>query len=108
MLRNPTILALSLLLGATLATGCGSKDGEKRLNGGGATFIYPMMSKWSSEYEKAKGVKVNYQSIGSGGGIQQMTAKTFDFGCSDAPMNDEQLKKAKETGGEVVHIPLAM
>ncbi len=67
-----------------------------------------MMSKWAAEYDKAKGVEVNYQSIGSGGGIQQMTAKTFDFGCTDGPMNDEQLKKAKETGGEVVHIPLVM
>jgi phosphate transport system substrate-binding protein len=79
-----------------------------RLNAGGATFIYPMMSKWASEYDKAKGVKVNYQSIGSGGGIQQMTSKTFDFGCSDAPLNEEQLKKARETGGEAVHIPLVM
>jgi phosphate transport system substrate-binding protein len=67
-----------------------------------------MMSKWASEYEKAKGAQVNYQSIGSGGGIQQMTAKTFDFGCTDGPMNEEQLQKARETGGEVVHIPLAM
>jgi phosphate transport system substrate-binding protein len=67
-----------------------------------------MMSKWTSEYDKAKGVKINYNSIGSGGGIQQMTAKTLDFGCSDAPMNDEQLQKAREIGGEVVHIPLVM
>jgi phosphate transport system substrate-binding protein len=67
-----------------------------------------MMSKWGHEYEKAKGFKINYQSIGSGGGIQQMTAQTVDFGCSDGPMNEEQLKKAKEEKGEVVHIPLAM
>jgi phosphate transport system substrate-binding protein len=67
-----------------------------------------MMSKWAGEYDKAKGVKINYQSIGSGGGIQQMTAKTLDFGCTDAPMNDEQLAKARETGGDVVHIPLVM
>src|SRR5437762_9823031 len=86
--------------------GCGS--GKPRINGAGATFIYPMMSKWASEYDKIKGVEVNYQSIGSGGGIQQMTAKTADFGSSDGPMNDEQLQKARDTGGEVVHIPLAM
>jgi phosphate transport system substrate-binding protein len=93
--------------------GCGGSSGDgagsvKRLNGAGATFIYPVMTKWAAEYEKAKGVQINYQSIGSGGGIQQMTAKTVDFGSSDAPMNEEQLNKAKETGGEVVHIPLAM
>jgi phosphate transport system substrate-binding protein len=79
-----------------------------RLNGGGSTFVYPMMSKWTSEYEKAKGVQVNYQAIGSGGGIQQMTAKTFDFGCTDAPMNEEQLQKCRASGGGVVHIPLVM
>ncbi len=74
----------------------------------GSTFVYPMMSKWSAEYDKAKSVEVNYQSIGSGGGIQQMTAKTADFGCTDGPMNEEQLKKAKEVGGDVFHIPLVM
>jgi phosphate transport system substrate-binding protein len=99
------------------ATGCsGCNDGDKkgnlveggRLNGAGATFIYPMMSKWQKEYEKAKGVEVDYQSIGSGGGIKQMTAQTVDFGCSDGPMNDGQLKEAKAVGGDVIHIPLVM
>src|SRR5438876_10017685 len=104
MKRN-TILTL---LGAFLvaAPGCSGCKQAQRLNGGGSTFVNPMMSKWSSEYNKAKGVEVNYQSIGSGGGIQQMTAKTFDFGCTDGPMNKEQLEKAKEEGGEVFHIPL--
>lgn len=95
------------LLGLSVL-GCGGGGGPERLNGGGSTFVYPMMSKWSSEYDKARGTKVNYQSIGSGGGIQQMTAKTFDFGCTDGPMNDEQLSKARETAGEVVHVPLVM
>jgi phosphate transport system substrate-binding protein len=67
-----------------------------------------MMSKWAFEYDKAKGIKVNYQSIGSGGGIQQMSAMTVEFGCTDGPMNDEQLEAAKKSGGEVVHIPLIM
>jgi phosphate ABC transporter phosphate-binding protein len=93
--------------GATGTGGAGKATGM-RINGGGATFILPMMSKWTGEYDKAKGVKVNYQSIGSGGGIQQMTAKIFDFGCTDGPMNDEQLKKAHGQGGDVVHIPLVM
>jgi phosphate transport system substrate-binding protein len=105
------LLALALLGcgGGRLGDdGGGGGSSVTRLNGAGATFIFPLMSKWVAEYEKAKGVQVNYQSIGSGGGIQQMTAQTVDFGCSDAPMNDEQLKKAKESAGEVVHIPLAM
>jgi phosphate transport system substrate-binding protein len=96
---------LGLILSATC--GCGGRA-EQRLNGGGSTFVFPMMSKWASDYDKASGVKVNYQSIGSGGGIQQMTAKTIDFGCTDAPMNEEQLQKARDVGGEVVHIPLVM
>jgi phosphate transport system substrate-binding protein len=79
-----------------------------RLNGAGATFIYPMMTKWMKEYEQAIGVKVDYQSIGSGGGIKQVTAGTVDFGCSDGPMNDGQIKEAKAAHGDVVHIPLVM
>jgi phosphate transport system substrate-binding protein len=81
---------------------------KPRLNASGPTFVSPMMSKWADEYDRAKGVEVNYQRIGSGGGIRQMTAKTLDFGCSDGPMNDEQLKKAQETGGPVLHVPLVL
>lgn len=111
-------LPVAITFLATL--GCGGGGGDKkgkggngrvedvRLSGTGATFIYPMMSKWASEYEKTKGVKINYQSTGSGAGIQQMTAQTVDFGCSDGPMNEEQLKKAKQQKSDVVHIPLAM
>jgi phosphate transport system substrate-binding protein len=104
------ITALAVLgLGISALAGCANgTQAEKRLNGGGTSFVYPMMSKWASDYEKAHAVQVNYQSIGSGGGIQQMTSKTIDFGCTDAPMNQEQLDKAKEVGGEVVHIPLVM
>ncbi len=91
---------------AALAVGCGGKD--KRLNAGGSTFVYPMMTTWADEYRKATGIEVNYQSIGSGGGIQQMTVKTFDFGCTDGPMNEEQLAKCRETGSEPLHVPLAL
>src|SRR5581483_8293336 len=101
------VALLGTVAAATMGCGGGTSSKE-RLNGGGSSFVYPMMTKWASEYTKVKGVEVNYQSIGSGGGIQQMTAKTFDFGCTDGPMNDEQLKNAKEIGGEVVHIPLVM
>jgi phosphate ABC transporter phosphate-binding protein len=103
--RIPLLTALGLALAMT-ASGCGG--GKPRLNGAGSSFVYPMMSKWSAEYDKAKGVEVNYQSIGSGGGVRQMTAKTADFGCTDAPMNDEELREAKNVGGDVIHIPLVM
>lgn len=75
------------------------------LTGAGATFPFPLYSKWIDLYEKQTGAKINYQSIGSGGGIKQITEKTVDFGGSDAPMSDEQLKEAK---GEIMHIPTVL
>jgi len=76
------------------------------LNGAGATFPYPIYSKWFSEYRKAHpGVEINYQSIGSGGGIRQVLAGTVDFGASDGPMTDEQLKEAKIP---IFHIPTVL
>ena len=72
------------------------------LNGAGATFPYPIYSKWFYEYNKSAGVAINYQSIGSGGGIQQLTNGTVDFGASDAPMTDDQITKVS-TG--VLHFP---
>jgi phosphate transport system substrate-binding protein len=76
---------------------------ENALLGAGSTFVYPLFSKQFSAYNKATGLKVNYQSIGSGGGILQLTNKTVDFGDSDAPLNEEQTKKI---GAEVLHIPM--
>jgi phosphate transport system substrate-binding protein len=76
------------------------------LTGAGATFPYPLYSKWFSEYASSKGVKINYQSIGSGGGIRQLSEGTVDFGASDSPMSDEELAKAK--GGPILHIPTAL
>ncbi|PYX50888.1 MAG: phosphate ABC transporter substrate-binding protein PstS [Acidobacteria bacterium] len=70
--------------------------GQTTLNGAGATFPYPMYSKWFSEYHKVHPeIQVNYQSIGSGGGIRQVTEGTVEFGASDMPMTDEQLKEAQ-------------
>jgi len=75
------------------------------INGAGATFPFPIYSKWFSEYNKAHpNVQINYQSIGSGGGIKQITEKTVDFGASDAPMNAEELQKAPG----IQHIPTVM
>ncbi len=73
------------------------------LTGAGATFPYPIYNKWFSDYAAKTGVKINYQSIGSGGGIRQISEGTVDFGASDAPMSDEEMAKAK--GGPILHFP---
>jgi len=75
------------------------------LLGAGATFPYPLYSKWFYIYHQKTGVKVNYQSIGSGGGIRQILARTVDFGASDAPMNEEELAKAP---GKILHLPMTI
>jgi phosphate transport system substrate-binding protein len=77
-----------------------------RLQGAGATFPNPLYQKWLSEYGKVNPqAKIDYQSIGSGGGIQQIQSQTVDFGASDAPMSDEDLRKAP---GEILHIPTVL
>ena len=83
------------------------KDDIAKLTGAGATFPNPLYSRWFSDYKAnvAPGVEVNYQSIGSGGGIQQITAKTVDFGASDAPMSDAELAKAPAA---LQHIPTTL
>ena len=81
--------------------------GQTTLNGAGATFPYPIYSKWFSEYHKVHSeVQINYQSIGSGGGIRQVTAGTVDFGASDMPMTDKQLQDAK--GLNILNIPTVL
>ena len=76
------------------------------VNGAGATFPYPIYSKWFSEYAKQNtSVNFNYQSIGSGGGVRQIQAGTVDFGASDAPMTDDEMQRA---AGKVLHIPSVM
>jgi phosphate transport system substrate-binding protein len=80
--------------------------GQTTLNGAGATFPYPVYSKWFSEYNKLHpDVQINYQSIGSGGGIRQVLNGTVDFGASDGPMSDEQLAQAKT---KILHIPTVL
>jgi phosphate transport system substrate-binding protein len=97
--------AMEPIPGSGLITG--GIDGEvKSLNGAGATFPAVLYSKWFSEYAKLTGVEVNYQSIGSGGGIKSISDQTVDFGASDGPMTEEQLKAAK--GGNILHIPMAL
>jgi len=80
--------------------------GQTTLNGAGATFPYPIYSKWFSEYHKLHpDVQINYQPIGSGGGIRQVTAGTVDFGASDMPMTDKQLEDAKT---KILNLPTVL
>jgi phosphate transport system substrate-binding protein len=87
------------------APSAGSSSGGADLTGAGATFPYPIYSKWFADYAAKTGVKINYQSIGSGGGIRQLTEGTVDFGASDAPMTDAELAKTK---GPVLHVPTVL
>src|SRR3989337_838809 len=101
MLRQVVMAALAVLgSGAVAVPASGSLV---TLNGAGATFPFPLYSKWSQVYAAEKGVQINYQSIGSGGGIRQFIARTVDFGASDGPMTDEQMAQA---GGRVLHVPM--
>ena len=96
-------LAMALAFAAAMI---GSASAEINLNGAGATFPNPIYQKWFSEYHNAhQDVQINYQSIGSGGGIQQLTSGTVDFGASDGPMTDEQLSNVS---GKIFHIPTVL
>ena len=103
-----TVCALVVLM-ASFACNGGSGPGgggSVSLHGAGATFPNPLYQKWLSEYEKVQpNVRIDYQSIGSGGGIKQLKEQTVDFGASDAPMKDEDLKSAP---GEILHIPTVL
>jgi phosphate transport system substrate-binding protein len=97
--------AAALVLSLAVVTGATAAD-SLMINGAGATFPYPLYSKWFYEYSNANpGVKFNYQSIGSGGGIKQITAGTVNFGATDAPMTEEGMKKLP---GAILHIPTAL
>ena len=95
------MLAVATALAGTFAGNLGAQD----LNGAGATFPYPIYSKWFADYAATTGVKINYQSIGSGGGIRQLTEGTVDFGASDAPMSDAEMAKLK---APVMHFPTVL
>jgi len=91
---------------SSTASSTASSTGGVDLTGAGATFPYPIYSKWFSDYATRTGVKINYQSIGSGGGIRQLSEQTVDFGASDSPMSDDEMSKAK--GGPIIHIPTVL
>ncbi|HXQ25340.1 MAG TPA: phosphate ABC transporter substrate-binding protein PstS [Candidatus Acidoferrales bacterium] len=102
-MRKSLVVAL-LVLG--LAATAGAQSGTVLLNAAGATFPYPIYSKWFDVYHTAHSdVQINYQSIGSGGGIRQLLAGTVDFGASDGPMTDDQLAQAKV---KILHFPTVL
>ena len=105
MKRIASLLVVLFALGAIAVA-----EGTLSINGAGATFPYPMYSKWFDEYHKKNGnLQINYQSIGSGGGIKQVTEGTVDFGASDGPMNDEQLKAFQDKHGfPILHFPTVL
>jgi len=103
--RLCSLLLVLLTIAALAGSGCGSQGGTttvKTLTGAGATFPYPLYSKMFDTYDTATGVRVNYNSIGSGGGIKALTDKTVDFGASDAFLDDQELQAM---GAPVLHIP---
>jgi phosphate transport system substrate-binding protein len=86
-------VAAACMVAVPLALGAATQAHAADVTGAGASFIYPVMSKWSADYNKSTGKQINYQSIGSGGGIAQIKAGTVDFGSSDAPLKPEELAK---------------
>ena len=84
--------AIRILVSGVLACGALSAAWAQEATGAGASFPAPLYAKWAADYNKATGVKINYQSVGSGAGLKQIEAKTVDFGASDAPLKDEDLK----------------
>jgi phosphate transport system substrate-binding protein len=100
------LVALLLLAGAGIVLA----DNPLTINGAGASFPYPIYSKWFDDYHKKNSNnQINYQSIGSGGGIKQVTEGTVDFGASDGPMNDDQLKAFRDKHGfDILHFPTVL
>jgi phosphate transport system substrate-binding protein len=107
--RMKRIAALLVVLVAA-AVGLIRAQETLLINGAGASFPYPMYSKWFDDFHKKNpNIQINYQSIGSGGGIKQVTEGTVDFGASDGPMNDDQLKAFKEKHGfDILHFPTVL
>jgi phosphate transport system substrate-binding protein len=112
--QSPVVVAAVALL-AACAGGEGSRRADSArqqgrggvaLTGAGASFPFPLYMKWSSDYAGQTGIRINYQSIGSGGGIRQITEGTVDFGASDGPMTDEHLARAKH--GRILHFPTVL
>jgi len=104
MKRLSGLLVLALALAGVMLA-----QGGLLINGAGATFPYPIYSKWFDQFHKANGTQINYQSVGSGAGIKQVTEGTVDFGATDGPMNDEQIKAYRAKNGTgILHFPTVL
>ena len=88
--------------------GKGAAESAGSIQAGGATLVYPIMLRWAEVLEKEKALQLRYESLGSSKGVSGMIDRSFDFGCSDAPMTDQELARASEVGGKVLHIPLVI
>jgi phosphate transport system substrate-binding protein len=102
------VLSLVVVAAATARQAAPAKASGESLVGAGATFPYPLISKWIPAYDQATGTKITYSPIGSGGGIAAITARTVDFGASDAPLTPDQFGAAVKDGSQVVQIPWAL
>jgi phosphate transport system substrate-binding protein len=100
------VIAAALIL-LSISAGC-SNQTDRALDGTGSTFVAPLMSKWKERYQTERGVKITYESVGSGVGIDRLLSGQFDFACTDAPLSDEQVNKARQARSDVVHIPLTL
>lgn len=96
-------LIKSTLLSSLLVAATFNVSATTTINGAGATFPHPIYAKWAEQYQQATGIQINYQAIGSGGGIRQITAKTVDFGATDAPLTIDELNKE-----EMIQFPMVM
>ena len=107
LLATAVVLTCLVQLGSSLTAAAPAPGpGSIMLNGAGASFPYPIYAKWFSDYNKLHSdIQINYQSIGSGGGIKQLLSGTVDFGASDAPMTDQQLGEAKT---KILHFPTVL
>jgi len=101
------LLRLTVLAIGMFAVGCKGSPPEK-LTGSGSTFVWPMMIRWVSEFEREKGIKVAYRNNGSSKGIDELLAGQVDFAFSDGPLGEEQITKLNERGEEVIHIPVVL
>ena len=103
MIKLESTGLLAAVVGATLMGPVAFGGDANTISGAGATFPYPVYSKWADTYAKETHIKLNYQAIGSGGGIKQITEGTVDFGASDAPLKPEELDKAS-----LIQFPVVM
>ena len=109
MMKKTMISAAAVAAAGLAMYGCGGGEPVQSVTGAGATFPFPIYSKWTSEYKKLKGVEINYQSVGSGAGIRQVTEGTVDFGASDGPMTDEQIAEYRSRNGSgILHLPTVL